>query len=52
MPEELKAKLKRSGRKKGFVGKRLRRYIYGGLRRMGWKPSREKKSKAKYHRSK
>lgn len=52
MPKELEAKLKRSGRKKRFVGKRLNKYVYGALRAIGWKPSREKKSKTKYQRSK
>ena len=51
MPKELHAKLKRSGRKKGFIGKRLDRYVYGTMRKLGWKPSREKK-KSKYKRSK
>ena len=52
MPKELEAKLKRSGKKKGFVGKKLDKYVYGGLRKLGWKPKREKKSKSKYQRSK
>jgi len=52
MPEKVKAKLKRSGKKKGFVGKKLDKYVYGGLRKLGWKPKREKKSKSKYQRSK
>jgi len=53
MPEELEKKLKRSGRKKGFVGERLNKYVYGALRRLtGWKPSHQKKSKTKYKRSK
>jgi len=52
MPKELEAKLKRSGRKKGFVGKLLDKYVYGRLRKTGWKPSNQKKSKTKYQRSK
>jgi len=52
MPKELHAKLKRSGRKKGFIGKRLDKYIYGTMRKLGWTPGREKKKKTKYQRSK
>ena len=52
MPKELEAKLKRSGRKKGFIGKRLDKYVYGALRAIGWKSGSEKKSKTKYQRSK
>ena len=43
MPEALKRKLIKQGRKKGFKGKRLDRYVFGALRKTGWKPSREKK---------
>ena len=52
MPKELEAKLKRSGKKKGFVGKKLDKYVFGTLRRIVWKPKREKKSKSRYQRSK
>ena len=51
MPKELEARLKRSGKKKGFVGRRLDKYVYGTMRKLGWKPKREKK-KTKYQRSK
>jgi len=51
MPKELEAKLKRSGRKKGFVGKLLDKYVYGAMRKTGWIP-KGKKSKTKYQRSK
>jgi len=52
MPEELERKLKRSGKKKRFGKERLGAYVYGKLRKLGWKPSREKKGKSKYQRSK
>ena len=52
MPKKLEQRLRRSGRKKGFIGKRLDKYVYGTLRKLGWKPKREKKSKTKYQRSK
>jgi hypothetical protein len=44
MPKELERKLFRQGRKKGFTGERLRKYVYGTLRKMGWVPSHQKKS--------
>ena len=43
MPKELEEKLKRQATKKGFTGKRKAKYVYGTLRKTGWKPSREKK---------
>ena len=51
MPKELEEKLKRTGRKKGFVKERLNKYVYGTLRKMGWTPSHQKKGKTKYRRS-
>jgi len=48
MPEELEAKLWVIARRK-FPNdeERQRAYVYGTLRDMGWKPSREKKRKRK-----
>jgi hypothetical protein len=43
MPEVLERKLFSQGRKKKLTGERLRKYVYGTLRKTGWKPSREKK---------
>jgi len=40
MPKELEEKLKREGKKKGYRGERLDRYVYGTLRKAGWKPKR------------
>lgn len=42
MPKKLEAELKREGRKRGYRGKRLDAYVYGSLRKAGWKPKREK----------
>jgi len=46
MPKELERKLKRKARKKGFVSdglsERGERYVYGGMRATGWRPTREK----------
>ena len=40
MPRALEKKLKAQGRKKGFTGERLDRYVYGTLRKTGWKPKK------------
>lgn len=45
MPEALERKLKAMARRKGFTGKRAARYVYGTLRKTGWKPSKHSKSK-------
>jgi len=42
MPKALELALKRSAAKKGMKGKRKDRYIYGAMRKTGWRPSREK----------
>ena len=44
MPEALHKALEQQADKKGLKGERRERYIYGGMRRSGWKPEREKKS--------
>lgn len=43
MPKKAKEALKKEASKKGLTGKRRNKYIYGALRKMGWKPKREKK---------
>ena len=42
MPEKLERKLKAETKKKGFGKERAGAYVYGTLRKTGWKPSREK----------
>jgi len=42
MPKALESKLKREAKKKGLKGKRAAKYVYGTLRKTGWKPEREK----------
>ena len=42
MPKELEDKLKARARRKGFKGKRFKKYVYGTLRKTGWKPSHQK----------
>jgi hypothetical protein len=43
MPKKLKLSLKRTARKKGLKGERANKYVYGTLRKTGWKPKREGK---------
>lgn len=43
MPEGLERKLAETARKKHLTGKRLKAYIYGTMRKIGWEPSQEKK---------
>jgi hypothetical protein len=45
MPKALEERLKREGRKKGLKGERLRAYVYGTMRKAGWKPKKTKRSK-------
>jgi hypothetical protein len=45
MPKALEEKLKREAKKKGLKGERADAYVYGTLRKTGWKPQREQKSK-------
>lgn len=47
MPKELEQKLKRQAQKKGFGAERTRRYVYGTLRKTGWKPVTPKNKKPK-----
>jgi len=42
MPKALEKQLRKQARKKGLTGVKRDAYIYGTLRRTGWKPSREK----------
>ncbi len=45
MPKALEEKLKKEAKKKGFGKKRTAVYVYGTLRKTGWKPSTQKKKK-------
>lgn len=42
MPKTLEQKLKKQAKKKGFGKKRTNAYVYGTLRKTGWKPKRKK----------
>lgn len=45
MPKKLEEKLKKEAKSKGLKGERAGAYVYGTLRKTGWKPSKEKKGK-------
>ena len=42
MPKVLEKKLRAEARKKGYTGERADRYVFGTLRKTGWKPSKKK----------
>jgi hypothetical protein len=42
MPKKLEDLLKKAAERKGFKGKKKDAYIYGTLRKTGWKPKKEK----------
>jgi hypothetical protein len=42
MPEEIERKLKRKAKKRGLSKKRTAAYVYGTLRRTGWKSKKKK----------
>ncbi len=43
MPKALERRLKRQAKKKRLGKRRAAAYVYGTMRKTGWKPSREKK---------
>lgn len=43
MPAKLEKALLRTAAKKGYSKERAKRFVYGTLRKTGWKPAREKK---------
>lgn len=44
MPVKLEKALKKEAEKKDLKGDRKDAYVYGTMRKTGWKPEREKKS--------
>ena len=42
MPKELERRLKRQAKVKHFGKKRTAAYVYGTLRKLGWKPKRRR----------
>ncbi len=43
MPKALERKLKKEAKAKGMSGDKANAYVYGTLRKTGWKPKQEKK---------
>lgn len=43
MPKDLERKLRARAARKGLRGARARRYVYGTMRKTGWRPGRRKK---------
>ena len=47
MPEKMERDLKAKARSKDLSGKRANAYVYGTMRKTGWKPDREKIAKSR-----
>jgi len=47
MPADMERSLKATARKRGYSKERAGAYVYGTMRKKGWKPGREKKHSAK-----
>jgi len=47
MPEEMEKQLRREARRKGLTGSKANAYVYGSLRKIGWVPSTQKKTRKK-----
>jgi hypothetical protein len=43
MPKAMEKKLKKMAKKKGLSKKRMGAYVYGTMRKTGWKPKKTKK---------
>jgi hypothetical protein len=43
MPKKMEKELKKEAKKKGLKGDRADAYVYGTMRKAGWKPKRERK---------
>lgn len=41
MPKKMERALKAQAKKKGLKGERANAYVYGALRKTGWKPKRK-----------
>lgn len=41
MPKKMEQGLKRQAKKKGLTGKRKDAYVYGTMRKAGWKPKKK-----------
>lgn len=47
MPVAMERALKKAARKKGLKGERADRFVYGTMRKKGWKPTRERRGHGK-----
>lgn len=45
MPKKLERKLKKKAKEKGLFDTLMDTYVYGAMRKLGWKPEKEKKAK-------
>jgi hypothetical protein len=43
MPKKFEKELRRKAKEKGMKGEEMDAYVYGTLRKTGWKPKKEKK---------
>ena len=48
MPKAMEQKLTREAAKRGYGQERTGAFVYGTMRKTGWKPSREKKQVRRY----
>ena len=46
MPKKMERELKAQAKKKGLTGERADAYVYGTMRKTGWKPGDKKKRNA------
>jgi len=42
MPKKMERALKRTARKRGYGKKRANAYVYGTMRKTGWKPKKKR----------
>ena len=43
MPKKMEKALKKTAKAKGLTGERADAYVYGTMRKAGWKPKKKKK---------
>ena len=48
MPKRLEQKLMREAKKKGMSEKRTGAYVFGTMRKLGWRPGGKKRSRITY----
>lgn len=41
MPKKIEEKLKKQAKKKGLTGERFNAYVWGTLRKLGWRPNKK-----------